>query len=165
MSLCTWTSWSKLESVNLEPILHGCQNILDLNILANYFQNCCHDYYWWQKRKQRELIPPAPRAQFKQSRQLLFVLLQPVPILTKPWFKISVEFLTNLPPAQGFTTIWPVVNNISKMAHFVPLFGLTSALWLGQIHFKEILSLYGSPVYIVSDCGVYFVSKLWSALY
>jgi hypothetical protein len=47
-------------------------------------------------------------------------LLHPLPIPTKPWQSILMDFIIDLPLSQGFDTILTVVDRSTKMAHFLP---------------------------------------------
>lgn len=55
-------------------------------------------------------------------------LLRPLPVLHRPWSHIAVDFVTDLPPSEGNTTILTIVDRFSKAVHFVPLPKLPSAL-------------------------------------
>jgi len=45
--------------------------------------------------------------------------LQPLPISTSPWFSISMDFITNLPPSSSNDSILVVVDYLMKMVHFI----------------------------------------------
>ena len=57
-----------------------------------------------------------------------------------------------------------VVERLSKMAHFLPMFGTPSASETADMFIKEIVRLHGLPDSIVSDRGVQFTSKFWRDL-
>jgi len=44
----------------------------------------------------------------------------PNSILEKPWAHILVNFITKLPLAQGYDSILVVVDQLTKMVHFIP---------------------------------------------
>jgi hypothetical protein len=50
----------------------------------------------------------------------LFGLLQPLPTPDGPWKSISLDFITDLPPSEGFGAILTVVDRFTKMTHFIP---------------------------------------------
>lgn len=45
-------------------------------------------------------------------------LLQPLPIPASPWEDLSLDFISGLPPSQGYTTILVVVDHFTKGSHF-----------------------------------------------
>ena len=47
--------------------------------------------------------------------------MQPLLILEKPWFDISMDFIKGLPKSQGFEAILVVVDRLTKYVHFLPL--------------------------------------------
>lgn len=54
-----------------------------------------------------------------------------------------MDLIVKLPPSEGFTNIFMVVDHLSKMAHFVPLKETLSALLLKQLpHLSERLYVY-----------------------
>jgi len=46
--------------------------------------------------------------------------LMPNSIPEKPWMHILADFITKLPLAQGYDAILVVVNQLTKMVHFIP---------------------------------------------
>ena len=56
----------------------------------------------------------------KMPRHHPYGLLEPLPIPSKPWQSISLDFITDLPDSKGFNVILIVVDQYAKMAHSVP---------------------------------------------
>lgn len=48
-------------------------------------------------------------------------LMQPLPIPTKPWEEVSMDFIVSLPSSHGYKAIMVVVDKYTKGAHFVAL--------------------------------------------
>lgn len=92
-------------------------------------------------------------------------LLQPLPTPEHPWVDISMDFITGLPNSKGKTTIWVVVDRLTKFAHFIALSGTYTAVSLASIFMKEIYRLHGLPKTIVSDRDPIFVSHFWRELF
>ncbi|KAG1934122.1 retrotransposable element [Pimephales promelas] len=64
----------------------------------------------------------------KSSHQRPAGLLQPLPVPQRPWSHIAIDFVTDLPSSQSFTTILTVVDRFSKACRFIPLVKLPTAL-------------------------------------
>jgi hypothetical protein len=88
-------------------------------------------------------------------------LLQPLHMPHQVWEEISMDFITNLPPSNNKTTIWVVVDRLSKFAHFIALLTGVTAASLATIFINEIYRLHEIPKTIVSDRDRVFISKFW----
>uniref|UniRef100_A0A8C1QTJ1 Gypsy retrotransposon integrase-like protein 1 n=1 Tax=Cyprinus carpio TaxID=7962 RepID=A0A8C1QTJ1_CYPCA len=88
-------------------------------------------------------------------------LLQPLPVPSRPWSHIALDFITALPPSQGNTVVLTVVDRFSKAAHFIPLPKLPSAKETAVAVVDHVFRLHGLPIDVVSDRGPQFVSKFW----
>ncbi len=88
-------------------------------------------------------------------------LLQPLPVPSRPWSHIALDFVTALPPSQGNTVVLTVVDRFSKAAHFIPLHKLPSAKETAVTVVDHVFRVHGLPVDVVSDRGPQFVSKFW----
>ncbi len=87
--------------------------------------------------------------------------LVPLPIPHRPWSHLGVDFATDLPPSNGFTTILVVVDRFSKSCKLIPLRGFPSALETAESLFQHIFRNFGLPEDIVSDRGPQFTSRVW----
>uniref|UniRef100_A0A8C5LPA6 Gypsy retrotransposon integrase-like protein 1 n=1 Tax=Leptobrachium leishanense TaxID=445787 RepID=A0A8C5LPA6_9ANUR len=90
-------------------------------------------------------------------------LLQPLPVPSKPWADIALDFIVDLPFSQMYNTILVVIDRFTKMAHFIPIKGLPSAKITAKLFLKEIFRIHGLPESIISDRGTQFTSKFWDA--
>lgn len=64
----------------------------------------------------------------KSSRLMPAGLLQPLPLPQRPWSHIAIDFITDLPPSDGHTTILTVIDRFSKACRLIPLSKLPTAL-------------------------------------
>lgn len=78
-------------------------------------------------------------------------LLGPLPMSEHVWEEISIDLVEGLPVSQRKSTIWVIVDRLSKFAYFISLKHPFSAAQLVKIFCKEIVKLYGIPVSITSE--------------
>ena len=76
------------------------------------------------------------------------------------WDNIEMDFVTGFPRSQkGNNAIFVVVDNLSKVAHFLPVKETVSASQLAELYTARIVSLHGIPKRISSDRGSIFTSN------
>lgn len=120
--------------------------------------------FWWPSLRKdvREFVQACPICnQHKSSCQPPAGLLQPLPVPTRPWSHISLDFVTGLPLSSGMTVILTIVDRFSKMAHFVPLPKLPTAKETAQVVLEHVFRIHGLPKDVVSDRGPQFSSAFW----
>jgi len=88
----------------------------------------------------------------------------PNSIPEKPWTHISVDFITKLPLAQGYSSILVVVDQLTKMVHFIPTTEKTSAEGLARLFRDNVWKLHGLPESIIFDRGPQFMAGLMREL-
>ncbi|KAL0164219.1 hypothetical protein M9458_039972, partial [Cirrhinus mrigala] len=101
----------------------------------------------------------------KVPRRLPAGLLQPLPVPQRPWSHIALDFVTDLPPSNGHTTILSVVDRFSKGCRFIPLPKLPTAMETAELLCNWVFRFYGLPEDIVSDRGPQFTSRLWAGFF
>jgi hypothetical protein len=75
-----------------------------------------------------------------------------------------MDFITGLPKSQkGHDAILVVVDQLSKVAHFLPVKETITASQLAELYISRIISLHGIPKEISSDSGGLFTSKFWES--
>ncbi len=121
--------------------------------------------FWWPSvaRDAREFVLACPVcAVGKGSNRPPVGLLRPLPIPSRPWSHIAMDFVTGLPPSSGNTVVLTVVDRFSKAVHFIPLPKLPSARETAVIVFDHVFRIHGLPVDVVSDRGPQFTSRFWT---
>ncbi|GKD98553.1 putative reverse transcriptase domain-containing protein [Tanacetum coccineum] len=73
-------------------------------------------------------------------------LLQQPEIPVWKWERITIDFVTGLPrTSSGYDTIWVIVDQLTKSAHFLPMKKMDSMEKLTQLYLKEIMCRHGVP--------------------
>ena len=125
------------------------------------------NFYWQGMRDSiKTFIKECSVCQQHKVEQLSPIgLLQPLPIPNQVWEDISMDFIDGLPSSHGKTTIFVVVDRLSKYAHFVPIAHPYTAVSVAQIFFDYVFKLHGMPRTIVCDRDSTFTSAFWSELF
>ena len=87
--------------------------------------------------------------------------LQSLPIPTKVWIDIAMDFIEKLPKSASKDTIMVVVDRLSKYAHFITLSHPFSTITMAQAFMDHIYRLHGISHTIVSDRDKVFLSTFW----
>ncbi|KAI2661157.1 Transposon Tf2-6 polyprotein [Labeo rohita] len=122
------------------------------------------NHYWWPQMTRdvyRYIRGCVVCAINNTSRRLPEGKLVPLSIPQRPWSHIGIDFATDLPKSDGFTTILVVVDRFSKACKLIPLPGLPTAMNTAQLLFSQIFRHFGIPEDIVSDRGTQFTSRVW----
>ncbi|KAL0177020.1 hypothetical protein M9458_025914, partial [Cirrhinus mrigala] len=120
--------------------------------------------FWWSSlaRDTREFVLACSVcARAKTSNRPPEGLLQPLPVPSRPWSHIALDFVSGLPPSQGNMVVLTVVDRFSKAAHFIPLPKLPSAKETAATVVDHVFRIHGLPMDVVSDRGPQFISKFW----
>ncbi|GJS19335.1 putative reverse transcriptase domain-containing protein [Tanacetum coccineum] len=92
-------------------------------------------------------------------------LLQQPKIPEWKWEKITMDFVSDLPRTpSSYDTIWVIVDQLTKSAHFLPMKKTDSMEKLTQQYSKEIVCRHGVPVSIISDKDSRLASGFWRSL-
>ena len=58
--------------------------------------------------------------QNKVEKAKIVELLDPLPVPTRPWERVSMDFITHLSKVSDFEAILVIINRFSKYATFIP---------------------------------------------
>ncbi|KAF9800555.1 hypothetical protein IEO21_10329 [Rhodonia placenta] len=83
----------------------------------------------------------------------------------KPFSTFSCDYITDLPPSNGFDSILVVVDHdLTKGVIFIPCNKTIDALGTADAMYREVFKWFGLPDKIISDQGPQFVSKVFQEL-
>ncbi|KAG1954691.1 retrotransposable element [Pimephales promelas] len=124
--------------------------------------------YWWPNMAQDVswyVKGCSVCAMAKVPRRLPEGKLVPLPVPTRLWSHLGVDFVTDLPESDSHTCILVVVDRFSKACKLIPLAGLPTAFETAEALFQQIFRHFGIPEDIVSDRGPQFISCVWRAFF
>nr|GFA51445.1 putative reverse transcriptase domain-containing protein [Tanacetum cinerariifolium] len=76
-----------------------------------------------------------------------------------------MNFVTKLPKSsQGYNTIWVIVDRLTKCAIFTPIRETDPMDKLARIYLKEVVTMHGIHISIISDRDPRFTSNFWRSL-
>lgn len=101
----------------------------------------------------------------KTSNQLKPGLLHSLPIPTKPWQSVGMDFVGPFPPCQGFDYLWVVICRLTNQLHLIPVTVRTKTTELAWFYIRDIVRLHGLPESIVSDRDSKFTAKFWREIH
>jgi hypothetical protein len=112
--------------------------------------------YWWygMKRDVAEYVALCDTCQrVKAEHQRPAGLLQSLQVLEWKWEEIAMDFIVGLPRTQsGYDSIWVIVDQLTKVAHFIPIKTTYTGPQLAELCMSRIVCLHG-------------VSKFWERLH
>ena len=121
-----------------------------------------HQHYWWPGAT-KDIKNYVDHCQvctlMKGSSKSLVGKLIPLPIPTKLWTNISIDFITGLPFSNNFDSICTIADHFSKEVVLVPCIKQISSKDLAKLFMDHIWCVHGLPSTIVSNWGLQFTSK------
>ena len=124
-------------------------------------------YYWWPNMKKDvynyvQSCEVCSRCKIRRHKPYGKIL--PLPIPTKPWEIIGVDFIVYLPTSQNCTCIMVASDHLTKMVHLVLCTDVPSADLTAKLLLFNVFRYHGFPNIIVSDHGSQFSSEFWTSL-
>ncbi|GJW71268.1 putative reverse transcriptase domain-containing protein [Tanacetum coccineum] len=106
--------------------------------------------YWWPNMKANiatYVSKCLTCAKVKAEHQKPSGLLVQPEIPEWKWEKITMDFVTKLlKTANGYDTIWVIVDRLTKSAHFLPMRENDPVEKLMKLYMKEVVTRHGVPV-------------------
>nr|GEU73395.1 putative reverse transcriptase domain-containing protein [Tanacetum cinerariifolium] len=125
--------------------------------------------YWWPNMKAyiaTYVSKCLTCSKVKVEHQKPFGLLFQPEIPEWKWEKITMDFVTKLAKtANGYDSIWVIVDRITKSAHFLPMRETDPMEKLMKLYIKEVVTRHGVPVSIIFDRDSKFTSLFWKVLH
>src|SRR6266404_7038738 len=90
-------------------------------------------------------------ARVKSPRHKPYGKLKQLPIPSRPWSSISMDFIEQLPASEGFSAILVVVDQLTKQAIFIPSHDTVNTLQVAWLFLTHVFSKHGVPSHITLD--------------
>ena len=100
----------------------------------------------------------------KVVRHAPFGLLSPLPIPTKPWLSVLLDWITDLPPSQNHDAVQVVVDRLMKQALFIPTTKSMAAPDVASLFVQVVVRVHGLLETLVSDRDLVLTSHFWTRL-
>ena len=94
-------------------------------------------------------------------------LLKPLPIPTRPWIDVTLDFVIGLPLSNDYNAVLMVIDRLTKERHYIPCTidkNGTTAEATTYLLLNNIWKLHGLPLSLTSDRGPQFISRVWKNL-
>ena len=92
-------------------------------------------------------------------------LLQPLPPPEGRWSSLTMDFITELPPSDGFDTILTVVDRLTKRIRLIPVCSSDTAEITAQRFLDSVFRDFGIPDSIVTDRDPRFTAKFFKSFF
>lgn len=126
-------------------------------------------FYWPDmERDIKEYVRTCPQCQVnKPSHQSPLGLYQPLPVPTRKWESVSLDFVMGLPKTpRGFDAIVVFVDRLTKMIRVAPTHTTVTAEGAARLFFDHVFRHgHGVPTTLVSDRDPRFTSAFWEELF
>ena len=125
-------------------------------------------WFWWPRMGrdiEKFCLSCGPCQMSKTSNQLKPGLLHNLPVPSRPWQSIGMDFVGPFPECQGYDYLWVIICRLTNQTHLIPITVRTTASTLAWYYIRDIVRLHGMPESIVSDRDSKFTSKFWRELH
>lgn len=130
--------------------------------------NIRRHYYWETLTADvAQHVASCPHCQrIKPVNQTTFGTMKPLPIPTRPWQVVNMDFFGPFTPQSrnGFNYAMSVTDRFTKMVHIMPCMKQCNAVESAELFISNIFRFHGMPEGIVSDRDPRFTSEFWKEL-
>jgi hypothetical protein len=109
--------------------------------------------FWWTRMKHEAalyVLECGTYRKIKADYMKTGGLLQPLSIPDWKWDDINMDFIVGLPlTARKFDSIWVLVDQLTKSAHFIPVHTKYRVETYAEIYIAHVLCLHGVPKTII----------------
>lgn len=125
------------------------------------------DYYWPQISKSvQEYCRTCDLCQRNKATNRAPVgLLQPLPIPTRFWDVLTMDFMGPLPISNGYNSITIFTDKLSGAIHALPGKTTQSASDIAKVYHDHVFKHHGLSSAIISDRDSRFISSFWQSLF
>ena len=124
--------------------------------------------YWWPQMSRfigNYCRACDPCLRTKIQRHLPVGELHPIAIPTDRWEEVTMDFIPELPPSEGYNSILVVADRLSKWAHFIPTHTTITSLGTARLFLHNVWQHHGLPTRSLADRGSQFVAEFMKELY
>ena len=128
--------------------------------------NILRSFYWPTIQKDTQsfvkLCPVCQR--IKPRTQKPYGSLMPLPVPSRPWESVSMDFITGLPNVDGYDAILTVVCTLTKQSHFIPCSKTINSRQLARSFLNNVYRLHGLPRFLIGDRDTRYTSTFFRSL-
>ena len=99
------------------------------------------------------------------SNKHLLGLLHNLPIPTRPWESVGIDFVGPFPESDGFDYLWVIICRLTNLCHLTPISVWTMTVDLAWYYIRDIVRLHRMPKSIVSNHDPKFTARFWCELH
>jgi hypothetical protein len=122
------------------------------------------NYYWPRMSRQiKNYVLSCDVCQkIKPKRHAPLGLLKPIPIPTRPFEVVTMDFITELPKTEtGHDNILVIVDKLTKYAIFVATYTEVNEVDTAKLFFKNVVAQYGLPRQVITDRDSKWSGNFW----
>jgi transposase InsO family protein len=123
--------------------------------------------FWWPGMSQfiQSYVDGCATCQSTKIRPKTRIPLQPNQVPAGIWKTVTMDFVTDLPPSNGYDSMFVVVDRFSKATIVTPCRKDITAEETSKLYLENVWRRTGLPQQVISDRGPQFASKVMKELW